>query len=94
VSGLTLPPALPPAEEVAAVLEQLREARRQLHEADTVVARVGQNVRDAHQEGADRNPITAAYWRYEVEVAKLRAARWALHVHQLEEQARALGTTP
>jgi hypothetical protein len=94
VSGLTLPPALPPAEEVAAVLDELREARRQAYEAAMIVARVGQSARDAQEQGATRNPVTAAYWRYENEVAELRATRWAIHVRKLENKARSLGAKP
>jgi hypothetical protein len=85
VSGLTLPPAEPPHDDLADVLEQLEAARQQLADAHDSVARIA----DAHAGVATDH--ARRYWQIEARAAELRSELWSLAIGELTDRARALG---
>jgi hypothetical protein len=87
VSGLSLPAAQPPAENVASVLERLTSAREQLADAQRQEHMLDTAMRD-------HGPLTissAQYFRIERRVARNRVVLWTRTVRDLERRGRALG---
>jgi hypothetical protein len=94
VSGLQLPPAEPPAEDVADVLDQLTAARQQLADAHDVVARIADNAATGDVERqlpVWRTEHAERYWLIEARAAELRCELWSLAIAELTDRARALG---
>jgi hypothetical protein len=90
VSGLALPPAQPPAEDVAAVIDRLRSSRDQLNEARRQEAVLDQALADHRGQSA----ASLDYFRVERRVARNRTMLWTRQVRELEKRARALGLKP
>ena len=79
MSGLQLPPAEPPADDVARVLEQLRNARRELTDAQRIVTML------------TADPLAQPRGGIELQVATRRVELWRAQVITTERRARALG---
>lgn len=80
---LPLPLPEPPAEQVAAVLEDLRYCRRELTDAGRIVHMLSVDVPD---DGLTRRRLTV-----EKRVAERRCELWAAEVVAVEKRAAALG---
>lgn len=87
MSGLSLPPAQPPAETIAVLLERLHAAEAQLREAERQEQLLDEAVRD----NSPLNASSAQYFRIERRVARNRVVLWTRHVRDLERRGRALG---
>lgn len=84
---MTGPLPEPPAPEVAELLDQLREARREMHDAGRVV-----ELLTAARADVDRaHPHDVARYWIESSVAERRVEEWALRVRTLVDAARSLG---
>lgn len=88
MSAAQLPPAEPPADDVATVLEKLRYARAELREAERVLAML------AILGDVDNPASYTVHLEVEGHTAERRIELWRAVVARLEEQARALGLRP
>lgn len=87
MTGLPLPPAEPPAENIAGLLERLRTAREHLVDARRQVAMVETALGDVET----LTPTTVMYFRVERRVAQNRVVLWTREVRGLERRGRAMG---
>lgn len=83
-------PGEPPADDVAEVLEQLRQAREELTDAGRIV----HMLRVADADDAEMVGHRLRRHLYEVIVATRRVELWAGSVAQLERKARGMGLQP
>lgn len=90
MSGLNLPPAEPPDDDVADVQELLQRARLCRGDADHTLGHLMDALR--HQEGM--TAPARMYLDLERVVAEHRLFLWGQVVGVLEQQARSLGIQP
>ena len=90
MSGLALPPAQPPADDVMTLLDRLRTAREHLEDA-----RRQEHMLDQALVDAGELPIASQdYFAVERRVARNRLIQWRRLLRALEEMARARGLQP
>jgi len=90
MSGLAMPPAQPPADDVTAVLDRLNGARA--HRVEAV--RQEDMLEQALTEASDVPAVMVDYLRIERRVARNRTTLWTRQVRQLEAMARGMGLKP
>lgn len=86
MSGLAMPPAEPPADDVADLQDRLTAARMYRNDASRLLALLRREL-GADVDLAERR----TYLGIEVDLAERRVARWDEHVDRLAARARALG---
>jgi hypothetical protein len=87
VSGLSMPPANPPADNIVALLERLQAAKEHLIDAQ----RQASMIDVARADVETLTPATAAYFGIERKVARNRVVLWTREVRELERRGRAMG---
>lgn len=92
MSGLTLPPAEPPAETVLDVVDRLRTFREHLTEAKRQLHMLEQTFRGNAL--AQLPPGSTTYYRIELRVSRNRVTLWTREVRALERRARGMGLQP
>ena len=90
MSGLALPPAEPPADPVATLLDQIQQARWHHEDAIRTEHMLEQNLADA----ANLPAGAQDYFALERRVARNRTLLWVRHLRKLEAMARARGLKP
>ena len=92
MSGLALPPAEPPAENVVDVLEQLRVFREHRDDAGRQLHMLAEALRE--HDAAQLPTGSRTYYRIEARVARNRLMLWTREVRALERRARMMGLQP
>jgi len=90
VSGLSLPPAQPPAEPIVTLLDRIRTAREHREDAERQEHMLDQAIADH----AELPAASLDYFALERRVARNRTLLWIRHLRKLEAMARARGLQP